>query len=81
MAEKIYARVEDYPHLLRDMRTKSILNTDRDGLKAYRQKKKDQERINTLESKVQDLESILLNVQSGQGDIKKLLQDLLEKAN
>jgi hypothetical protein len=81
MRQKIYARVEDHPHLLRDMTTKSILNTDREGLKAYRQKKKDQERINTLENKVNNLENILLSMQAGQGDIKKLLQDLLEKAN
>lgn len=81
MQQKVYARVEGHPHLVRDMGTKSILNTDVEGLKAYRQRKKDLERINILENRVQELQDTLLDVRADGRDIKKLLQDLLEKAN
>jgi hypothetical protein len=67
MSEKTYARVEDRQHFLRDVANKAILNTDLEGLRAYREKRNERSRINNLEKNVQELRSDL-------GEIKDLLR-------
>ena len=67
MSEKKYARVEDRQNLLRDVANKAILNTDLEGLRAYREKRNERSRINNLEKNVQELRGDL-------GEIKDLLR-------
>jgi len=59
------AKVKDHPHLVRDMESKAVLNTNYAALVEYRKKKQMEEELNSLKSDV--------------GEIKKMLQALLNK--
>ena len=59
------AKVKDHPHLVKDMESKAVLNTNYAALVEYKRKKQMEEEFNTLKS---DME-----------DIKKMLQALLNK--
>ena len=59
------AKVKDHPHLVRDMESKAVLNTNYAALVEYKRKKQMEDEFNTLKS---DME-----------DIKKMLQALLNK--
>jgi len=65
MIEMKLAKVKDHPHLVKDMESKAVLNTNYAALVEYKRKKQMEEEFNTLKS---DME-----------DIKKMLQVLLNK--
>jgi hypothetical protein len=58
-------KVKDHPHLVKDMESKAVLNTNYAALVEYRRKKQMEEEFNSLKSDVED--------------IKKMLQALLNK--
>jgi len=65
MIEMKLAKVKDHPHLVKDMESKAVLNTNYAALVEYKRKKQMEEEFNSLKS---DME-----------DIKKMLQALLNK--
>ena len=73
--EQRFLKVEGHSYLVRDTESNAIINTDRKGHASYvalrRSKKFDVQRVNTLESDVQELKSDL-------SDIISLLRQLLE---
>lgn len=64
-------RISERP-LVRDMRNKALLNTDRDALTAYRDRKKQMEEIAAQREDINNLKSDI-------SDIKQMLTALLEK--
>jgi hypothetical protein len=58
-------KVKDHPHLVKDMESKAVLNTNYAALLEYKKKKQMEEEFNSLKSDVED--------------IKKMLQALLNK--
>tara|TARA_B100001250_G_scaffold411006_1_gene438629 strand:- start:43 stop:270 length:228 start_codon:yes stop_codon:yes gene_type:complete len=74
--EQRFLKVEGHSYLVRDTESNAIINTDRKGHASYvalrRSKKFDVQRVNTLESDVQELKSDL-------SDIKSMLRQLLEE--
>ena len=58
-------KVKDHPHLIKDMDSKAVLNTNYAALLEYKKKKQMEEEFNSLKT---DME-----------DIKKMLQALLNK--
>ena len=65
MIDMKLAKVKDHPHLVKDMESKAVLNTNYAALVEYRRKKQMEEEFNSLKSDVED--------------IKKMLQALLNK--
>jgi len=65
MIEMKLAKVKDHPHLVKDMESKAVLNTNYAALVEYKKKKQMEEELVSLKS---DME-----------DIKKMLQALLNK--
>jgi len=65
------AKIVDTPDLVRDQTTKAVLNTNREALDRYRQSRairlKNEQRIQNLENQM--------------GDIKNILQTIVEKLN
>jgi len=59
------AKVKDHPHLVKDLESKAVLNTNYAAYMEYKKKKQMEDEFNTLKS---DME-----------DIKKMLQALLNK--
>jgi hypothetical protein len=59
----MYAKIIDHPNLVRDMDTKAVLNIDIAGkerfLKAREEKRKDKQRLNILETKVNEMDDKL----------------------
>ena len=76
MSQPRFLKVEGHSYLVRDTESNAIINTDRKGHASYvalrRSKKFDVQRVNTLESDVQELKSDL-------SDIKSMLRQLLEE--
>lgn len=66
------AKVKDAPGLVRDMRTQAVLNTDINGLEAYRRKRNKQQEMN-------DAISDINNMKADIDQIKSLMQRLLDK--
>jgi tetrahydromethanopterin S-methyltransferase subunit B len=62
-------KVKDNPDLVRDTESGAILNTNNEGLSAYKKRKKQQNRINNLEDKVESMDAKL----------DKLLEFIYEK--
>jgi len=58
-------KVKDHPHLIKDMDSKAVLNTNYATLLEYKKKKQMEEEFNSLKTDVED--------------IKKMLQALLNK--
>jgi hypothetical protein len=65
MLDMKLAKVKDHPHLVKDMESKAVLNTNYAALVEYRRKKQMEEEFNSLKTDVED--------------IKKMLQALLNK--
>lgn len=51
--------VKDHSELVRDPDTGAILNTDRDQIKAYRRKKAQERRLDSMEKRIKALEDII----------------------
>jgi hypothetical protein len=69
----MYAKVKDHNHLVRDMNSKAVLNTDRDGLNDYMMKreiaKKQKEeqsetkiRLAQLEQDMSEIKNMLIEI-------------------
>ena len=65
MIDMKLAKVKDHPHLVKDMESKAVLNTNYAALVEYRRKKQMEEEFNSLKTDVED--------------IKKMLQALLNR--
>ena len=61
--ETNYLKVEGHPSLLKDQRTRAIINDDKKAFNQYKATKKrimeDKEKISDLESRIQTLEKIM----------------------
>lgn len=64
-------RISERP-LVRDMRNKALLNTDRDALTAYKDRKRQMEEIDLQRQEINTIKTDL-------SDIKQMLTALLEK--
>jgi len=60
--KKIVYRVEDDKRLIRDPNSRFIVNTDVEGLKAYKEKKNERARINNIEKRVDQLASDIKDI-------------------
>jgi hypothetical protein len=68
----MFAKVQDHPDLVRDLETNAILNTNQDALVAYRNRKKQANRIGYVEEKMAAVDQRLINIEN-------LLNSLSEK--
>jgi cell fate (sporulation/competence/biofilm development) regulator YmcA (YheA/YmcA/DUF963 family) len=68
----MYVKVKDTPNLIRDMQNQAVLNSDLDGLKAYKLKREKQQEIN---SAVDDINNIKQDI----NELKTLMQRILDK--
>jgi len=64
MIDMNLVKVEDHPHLVKDMDSKAVLNTNLAALTEYRKKKEMQEEIQSLKSDVQDIKNTLNTILS-----------------
>ena len=69
----MYAKVKDHNHLIRDMSSKAVLNTDRAGLNDYLMKREiaKKEKEEQSETKMR-----LMQLEQDMSEIKSLLQDI-----
>ncbi len=67
-----FAKVKDYKGLVRDMRTKAILNTDQESLINHRKNKSKLKEMMNNSQKISNIENEI-------EDIKKMLLILIEK--
>jgi len=68
----MYVKVKDNPNLVRDTRSQAVLNSDVDGLAAY---KKRREKQHQMESAADDINTMKQDI----NDLKTLMQRILEK--
>jgi hypothetical protein len=70
---KDYARVEGHPHLIRDLKSNAIINTDDIALNNYtlikKRKELEKNKIDSIESELKDLRSSI-------DEIKELLRGI-----
>jgi len=57
-------KVKDHPHLVKDLYSKAVLNTNYAALVEYRKKKQMQEEVQSLKSDVQDIKNTLNTILS-----------------
>ena len=69
---KEYLKVIDHPELVRDNKSKAILNNDLDSLNKYREER-------TFKMKLQDVINDNEKIKSDITEIKNLLEQLLKK--
>jgi hypothetical protein len=67
-----YAKVKEHKNLIREMYSKAILNTDEQALLQHRKNKSVLKNLMDNNTKIEKLESDI-------GDIKAMLQTILEK--
>ena len=53
------AKVKDHPHLIKDMESKAVLNTNYAALVEYRKKQQMQREVESLKEDVRDIKSTL----------------------
>jgi HAMP domain-containing protein len=58
------AKVKDHPHLVKDMESKAILNTNYAALLEYRKKKQMEEEVQSLKGDVQEMKDSLNKILS-----------------
>jgi transposase len=70
----MYAKVRDHDNLIRDMRSKAVLNTDKEGLQEYLRKRDlaKKEQTEQIETK-----NRLEKIEQDMSDIKNLLKELV----
>jgi len=56
------SQVRSYDNLVRDEKTKAVLNTDKNGLLLYKQQKYKNKQIADLQEEVKDLKLIISNI-------------------
>jgi len=69
-----YRKVKDYDKLVRDMKSKAILNTDRNALQEYKKKMENIKKFSEIENDVSSLKQDM-------ADIKEIMYKILEKVN
>jgi hypothetical protein len=52
-------KVQDHPHLVKDMESKAILNTNYAALLEYKRRKQMEDEVNSLKEDVQDIKQTL----------------------
>lgn len=62
--ENKLVKVKDYPHLVKDMESGAILNTDIRALEMYKKNRDRNELINNLDQRMDSVESTLSEIQS-----------------
>lgn len=70
----MYAKVREHDNLVRDMRSKAVLNTDKEGLQEYLRKRDlaKKEQSEQIETK-----NRLEKIEQDMSDIKNLLKELV----
>jgi len=56
------SQVRSYDNLVRDEKTKAVLNTDKNGLLLYKQQKYKNKQIADLQEEVKDLKLMMANI-------------------
>ena len=56
------SQVRSYDNLIRDERTKAVLNTDKNGLLLYKQQKYKNKQITDLQNEVKDLKLMMAKI-------------------
>lgn len=69
----MYAKVKDHNHLIRDMSSKAVLNTDRAGLNDYMMKR---EIAKKQQNEQSETKMRLMQLEQDMSEIKSLLQDI-----
>lgn len=65
------SKVKDQPHLVRDMHSKAILNTDIASLNEYKEKKKTKTQLEEVSNEINNIKEEFL-------EVKQLLKQLLD---
>jgi conjugal transfer/entry exclusion protein len=68
-----YAKVENYPNLLRDLNTNAIINVDKKSLSTYIKNKKNKE---IEKNKLEKLQTEVNEIKNDISEIKHLLKNL-----
>ena len=74
----MYAKVKDHNNLVRDMQSKAVLNTDRNGLNEYYAKR---EQLKREQQEKMEMQIRLGRLEEDMSDIKNMLFKLLEIGN
>jgi hypothetical protein len=71
----MYAKVKDHDNFIRDMNSKAVLNTDRNGLQDYYQKREiaKKEQSEKIETKQR-----LAKIEEEMSEIKELLREIAQ---
>ena len=69
----MYAKVKDHNHLVRDMSSKAVLNTDKAGLNDYMMKR---EIAKKQQNEQSETKMRLAQLEQDMSEIKSLLQDI-----
>jgi hypothetical protein len=69
----MYAKVKDHNHLIRDMSSKAVLNTDKAGLNDYLMKREIAKKQKEEQS---ETKMRLMQLEQDMSEIKSLLQDI-----
>lgn len=75
----MYRKVKDHPHLLKDMNTGLLLNTDRKALQEYQEKKVLLNANRDTNTRITSLEGKMDSLQSDLEEIKNLIKGLMSK--
>ena len=69
----MYAKVKDHDNLVRDMNSKAVLNTDKEGLQDYLRKR---EVAKKQQEEQTETKSRLTKIEQSMSEIKNLLQNI-----
>lgn len=56
------SHVRSYEHLVRDEKTRAVLNTDKGGLMLYKEQRNKNKQINDLQNEVKDLKLMMAKI-------------------
>jgi hypothetical protein len=68
----MYVKVKDNPNLIRDIQNQAVLNSDLDGLKAYKLKREKQKEVSAA---IDDINNMKQDI----NELKTLMQRILDK--
>ena len=70
----MHLKVKDHPGLVRDSKSKAIINVDKDAYNEYQNKKLMQKKVINISEEIDDLKQSV-------NDIKTLLTQILQRIN